>query len=32
MGKDTDSKGGCVLFSRKQVSSGGWCSAWNKKG
>ena len=30
-GKATDPSGGCPLFGAKQVASGGWCSAWNKK-
>ena len=31
-GKPTDATGGCPLFGTKQVTSGGWCSAWAKKG
>ena len=31
-GKPADVAGGCPLFGTKQVASGGWCSAWAKKG
>lgn len=30
-GKATDAAGGCPLFGTKQVTAGGWCSAWAKK-
>jgi hypothetical protein len=30
-GKPGDAAGGCPLFGVKQVSAGGWCSAWAKK-
>ena len=30
-GAAEDPLGGCALFAGKQVASGGWCSAWNKK-
>lgn len=30
-GKATDAYAGCPMFAGKQVSSKGWCSAYNKK-
>jgi hypothetical protein len=30
-GAASDPWAGCAMFGRKQVASGGWCSAWAKK-
>jgi hypothetical protein len=31
LGKPSDARGGCVLFSGKSVPAAGWCKVWRKK-
>jgi hypothetical protein len=31
LGKPSDARGGCVLFSGKSVPAVGWCKVWRKK-
>lgn len=30
LGKPSDARGGCVLFSGKSVPAGGWCKVWRQ--